>query len=74
LAMDHEAPEPTLENALDKIRSIRLIRKDRILRSLNMEIEDALKAGDSERLDSLLTTKRDLGLQTKGPRLVENEK
>ena len=74
LAMDHEAPEPTLDNALDKIRSIRLIRKDRILRSLNMEIEDALKAGDSERLDSLLTTKRDLGLQTKGPRLVENEK
>jgi DNA primase len=74
LAMDQEAPEPTLENALDKIRSIRLIRKDRILRSLNMEIEEALKSGDSERLDSLLTTKRDLGLQTKGPRLIENEK
>ncbi len=74
LAMDQEAPEPTLENALDKIRSIRLIRKDRILRSLNMEIDEAIKLGDSEKLDSLLTMKRELGLQTKGPRPQEDEK
>ena len=68
LAMDQEAPDPTLHNALDKIRSIRLIRKDRILRSLNMEIEEAIKGGDSAKLDALLTMKRDLGLQTKGPK------
>ena len=68
LAMDQEAPDPTLPNALDKIRSIRLIRIDRILRSLNMEIEEAIKGGDSAKLDALLTMKRDLGLQTKGPK------
>jgi DNA primase len=73
LAMDHEAPDPTVQNALDKIRSIRLIRKDRMLRNLNMEIEEAMKGGDSTKLDALLTMKRDLGLQTKGPKPpVEN--
>ncbi|HSE43204.1 MAG TPA: DNA primase [Acidobacteriota bacterium] len=68
LAMDQEAPDPTVQNALDKIRSIRLIRKDRMLRNLNMEIEDAMKGGDSTKLDALLTMKRELGLQTKGPK------
>ncbi len=68
LAMDHEAPDPTIQNALDKIRSIRLIRKDRLLRNLNMEIEEAMKGGDSAKVDALLTMKRDLGLQTKGPK------
>jgi DNA primase len=71
LVMNQEAPAPTLESAYDSVRSIRQARQDRVLRRLTLEIEEATKSGDLERLNTLLDDKRKLGIQIKVPKTLE---
>src|SRR5262249_23271259 len=57
LVMDQEAPAPSPDLAREWVAALRLNRKQRQMRNLGIEIEDAKRTGDNEKLDLLLQQK-----------------
>jgi len=68
MVLDGAAPTPSLEYARDWLHSIRMSRKERQRRRLDLEIEEARSSGDFEKVDQLLVQKLDLGRESKARR------
>ena len=68
MVLDVAAPIPSLEYARDWLHSIRMNRKERLRRRLDLEIEEARSSGDLERVDQLLIQKLELGRESKARR------
>lgn len=69
LTLDVELPAASMENARDKIRALQVLRDERRLARLNLEIEEAVKAHDEEALGRLLTHKQELGRELRGRKM-----
>ena len=71
LILDNEAPDPNIEDARHWVQAIRQGRTERILRQMNLEIEEAKKAPETDKLDEVLRQKLDLARQT--PKVARRE-
>ncbi len=68
LVMEY-TPIPSLEYARDWLHSIRMARKERQRRRLDLDIEEARNSGDLEKVDRLLVQKLELGRESRTRKL-----